>query len=42
MVIPVGEGEVQQMKLIQRLKKMILKTNFGDFKFVPMLKNISN
>lgn len=43
MVIPVGEGEVQQMKLIQRLKEDDFKeTNFGDFKFVPMLKNISN
>lgn len=43
MVIPVGEGEVQQMKLIQRLKEEEFKeTNFGDFKFVPMLKNINN
>ena len=43
MVIPVGEGEVQQMKLIQRLKEDDFKeTNFGDFKFVPMLKNINN
>ena len=43
MVIPVGEGEVQQMMLIQRLKEDDYKeTNFGDFKFVPMLKNINN
>jgi len=43
MVIPVGEGEVQQMKLIQRLNKDDFKeTNFGDFRFVPMLKNINN
>ena len=43
MVIPVGEGEVQQMKIIQRLKEDDFKeTNFGDFKFVPMLKNINN
>ena len=43
MVIPVGEGEVQQMKLIQRLKEDDFKeTNFGDFKFVPMLKSINN
>ena len=43
MVIPVGEGEVQQMKLIQRLKEDDFKeTNFGNFKFVPMLKNINN
>ena len=39
MVIPVGEGEVQQMKLIQRLNEDDFKeTNFGDFRFVPMLK----
>ena len=43
MVIPVGEGEVQQMKLIQRLQEDDFKeTNYGDFKFVPMLKNINN
>ncbi len=43
MVIPVGKGEVQQMKLIQRLQEDDFKeTNYGDFKFVPMLKNINN
>ena len=43
MVIPVGEGKVQQMKLIQRIKEDDFKeTNYGDFKFVPMLKNINN
>ena len=43
MVIPVGGGEVQQMKLIQRLNEDDFKeTNFGDFRFVPMLKNINN
>ena len=43
MVIPVGEGKVQQMKLIQRMKEDDFKeTNYGDFKFVPMLKNINN
>ena len=43
MVIPVGEGEVQQLKLIQRLNEDDFKeTNFGDFRFVPMLKNINN
>ena len=42
-VIPVGEGDVQQMKLILRLDKENFKeTNFGDFKFVPMLKRIKN
>ena len=43
MVIPVGKGEVQQMKLIQRMNEDDFKeTNFGDFRFVPMLKNINN
>ena len=43
LVIPVGEGEIQQMKLIERLGEENFKeTNFGDFKFVPMLKNINN
>ena len=43
LVIPVGEGDVQQMKLIVRLEYDKYKeSNFGDFKFVPMLKNINN
>jgi len=43
MVIPVGEGDVQQMKLIVRLdSEKYQETNFGDFKFVPMLKTIKN
>ena len=43
LVIPVGEWEIQQMKLIERLEEENFKeTNFGDFKFVPMLKNINN
>jgi len=43
LVIPVGEGEVQQMKLIERLgEESYRETDFGDFKFVPMLKNINN
>ena len=43
LVIPVGEGEVQQMKLIERLGEESYKeTNFGNFKFVPMLKNLNN
>ena len=43
LVIPVGEGDVQQMKLIVRLEDDKYKeSNFGDFKFVPMLKNINN
>ena len=43
LVIPVGEGDVQQMKLIQRLNDLDYKeTIYGEFKFVPMLKNINN
>ena len=43
LVIPVGEGDVQQMKLIVRLEEEKYKeSNFGDFKFVPMLKSINN
>jgi protein-L-isoaspartate(D-aspartate) O-methyltransferase len=43
MVIPVGDGGVQQMMLIQRLSDSDYKeTIYGEFKFVPMLKNINN
>jgi|TARA_B110001452_G_scaffold14263_1_gene11699 protein-L-isoaspartate(D-aspartate) O-methyltransferase len=43
LVIPVGEGGVQQMMLIQRLNDSDYKeTIYGEFKFVPMLKNINN
>ena len=43
LVIPVGEGDVQQMTLIQRLSYSDYKeTIYGEFKFVPMLKNINN
>ena len=43
LVIPVGEGDVQQMTLIQRLSNSDYKeTIYGEFKFVPMLKNINN
>ena len=43
LVIPVGKGEVQQMMLIQRLsEKEYKETIFGNFKFVPMLKNLNN
>ena len=38
LVIPVGEGEVQQMILIVRTsEKDFEKTVYGDFSFVPML-----
>ena len=43
LVIPVGQGDVQQMTLIQRLSNSDYKeTIYGEFKFVPMLKNINN
>ena len=43
MVIPVGEGDVQQMKLIVRSSEDEFKeSTYGEFKFVPMLKNINN
>lgn len=43
LVIPVGQGDVQQMTLIQRLNNSDYKeTIYGEFKFVPMLKNINN
>ena len=43
LVIPVGQGDVQQMMLIQRLNDSDYKeTIYGEFKFVPMLKNIKN
>lgn len=38
LVIPVGEGEVQQMTLVVRTsEKEFEKTVYGDFSFVPML-----
>ena len=43
LVIPVGQGGVQQMMLIQRLSDSDYKeTVYGEFKFVPMLKNKNN
>ena len=40
MVIPVGE-EVQKMKLVIKISESDFETKiFGDFQFVPMLKNI--
>lgn len=41
MVIPVGDGEKQEMLKIQPLASGELKiTNFGDFSFVPMLEGL--
>jgi protein-L-isoaspartate(D-aspartate) O-methyltransferase len=43
LVIPVGEDDIQQMMLIRRLSNSDYKeTIYGEFKFVPMLKNINN
>ena len=43
MVIPVGKQDVQQMKVIIRLGEDVFEEKpYGDFKFVPMLKNIKN
>ena len=43
LVIPVGDGDIQQMTLIQRLNDSDYKeTKYGEFKFVPMLKNLNN
>lgn len=40
MVIPVGEGEVQRMLVVERQTNgEILRTDRGAFKFVPMLKD---
>lgn len=40
MVIPVGEGNVQQMKKITKLSNNQFDTqNLGDFRFVPLLKD---
>ena len=40
MVIPVGD-EIQKMKLLTKLSETDFETKiFGDFQFVPMLKNI--
>lgn len=40
MVIPVGEGDIQVMTLIEKFDENNLKeTTFGEFSFVPMLTN---
>lgn len=40
MIIPIGEGEEQQMKRITKVSETELKEeDFGVFKFVPMLEN---
>ncbi len=40
MVIPIGEGEEQQMKRITKVSETeLLEEDFGVFKFVPMLEN---
>jgi protein-L-isoaspartate(D-aspartate) O-methyltransferase len=40
MVIPVGAGEVQMMTLIEKISETeTIKTEFSEFRFVPMLQN---
>ena len=40
MVIPIGEGEEQQMKRITKISEIDREEeDFGVFKFVPMLEN---
>ena len=40
MIIPIGEGEEQQMKKIMKVSDSeITIEDFGVFKFVPMLEN---
>lgn len=40
LVIPLGEGDVQEMKRITKLSETDYKTEtFGNFSFVPMLEN---
>ena len=40
MIIPIGEGEEQQMKRIVKISDTeIEKEDYGVFKFVPMLEN---
>ena len=38
LVIPVGEGKVQQMYSLVRRGNQYEQTNYGDFKFVPLLE----
>jgi protein-L-isoaspartate(D-aspartate) O-methyltransferase len=40
LVVPIGEGSVQRMKLITKISEDEFETkDFGDFSFVPMLEN---
>ena len=40
LLLPLGHGDVQQMVRIKKLENGDLKTeNFGNYRFVPMLKN---
>jgi protein-L-isoaspartate(D-aspartate) O-methyltransferase len=40
MVIPVGEGDVQEMRVIEKVGPEELKTTVhGTYRFVPMLKD---
>ena len=40
LVIPIGEGGIQRMKLITKVSEQEFETkDYGDFSFVPMLEN---
>ena len=40
MVIPVGAGDVQVMTLVEKISENdIVKTEYSEFRFVPMLQN---
>ena len=40
LVVPIGEGSVQRMKLITKISEDEFETkDYGDFSFVPMLEN---
>jgi len=43
MVVPIGDGDVQEMQLIEKISKSENKiTTHGNFSFVPMLNDKSN
>ena len=43
MVVPIGEGDIQMMHLVEKIsEKEYKKTTHGEFSFVPMLNNREN
>jgi protein-L-isoaspartate(D-aspartate) O-methyltransferase len=39
LVIPIGEGDVQKMKLYIKTEDALVEKELGDFRFVPLLEN---